>query len=375
MRKNIPLVNLTKMHDFLSTKINLEINKIINSNNFLNHKIINRLENKFAKLNQSKYCVAVSNGTSALSLALEASGIGVGHDVITTTNSFFSTYESIIHVGARPIVIDVNENDLTLDANLIEKYITKKTKAIIPVHIYGKPVDMNKIIKISKKYKLLIIEDCAQSHFAKFNKKFVGNFSLASAYSFYPGKNIGGFGDAGCVVTNNKKVYQKIKSLRDQGRVDKYKHQYVGYNYRIDAIQAAVIHLKLNYIFKWNKHRRDLARIYTQELKKVNDLILFDYTNENIENVFHLFVVSVKKNNLRNSLIDFLKINGISAGIHYPIPIHLQPPVLKKLKRDSFPVMNYYKDKILSLPICPFTSKSDVKYVTSKIIKFFNIKS
>lgn len=375
MKKNIPLVNLKKMHDFLSTKINFEIKKVIKSNNFLNHKIINRLENKFAKLNQSKYCVAVSSGTSALSLALEASGIGTNHEVITTTNSFFSTYESIIHVGARPIVIDVIDNDLTLDANLIERYITKKTRAIIPVHIYGKPVDMNKILKISKKYKLLIIEDCAQSHFAKYNKKFVGNFSSASAYSFYPGKNIGGFGDAGCVVTNNKKVYKKIKSLRDHGRVDKYKHQYIGYNYRIDAIQAAIIHLKLNYIFKWNEHRKDLARIYTQELKKVNDLILFDYTNENIENVFHLFVVSVKKNSLRNSLINFLKINGISAGIHYPIPIHLQPPVLKKLKRDSFPVMNYYKDKILSLPICPFTSKSDVKYVTSIIIKFFNTKS
>ena len=285
----IPLVNLKKMHSFLHKEITKSFIRILNSNNFLNDTSIKKMEKKFALMNKSKYCVAVSSGTTALSLALEASGINRGDEVITTTNSFFSTYESIFHVGAIPIIVDVSENDLNISEIEISKKISKKTKAIVPVHIYGKPCNMNVITEIAKKNNLLIIEDCAQSHFAEYNNIPVGNFSKASAYSFYPGKNLGAMGDAGCIITNDKKVYKKILSLKDHGRVSKYNHQYVGYNYRIDSIQASIIYIKLRYIKKWNKIRNDLALIYINEFKYFAHVKLLDYNPKNIK-MFFIFL-------------------------------------------------------------------------------------
>lgn len=370
MKKSIPLVNLAKMHKSLKSEIDIELKKILDSNNFLGNKIINTMELNYAKKNNSKYCIGVSSGTSALALALEASGVGAGDEVITTTNTFFSTYESIIHTGAKPVVIDVNSSDLNINSNLIEKKINKNTKAIVPVHIYGKPSEMNHIIKIAKKYNLQVIEDCAQSHFARYDSKYVGNFSSAAAFSFYPGKNIGGFGDSGCVITNNKKIYKKILSLRDHGRVSKYKHRYVGYNYRIDAIQAAIINLKLKYIDEWNENRRNLANIYCENLLNIKNIDLLQYSNANIENVFHLFVIVIRNKLQRNKLINYMKRRNINLGIHYPIPIHMQTPV-KKIVNKQFPVMNSYKDKIVSLPLCPFTDLKDIKRVIYETEKFF----
>ena len=365
---NIPIVNLKRMHNDLNFEIKKNISEIIDKNTFLNSPVIEKFEKKFAHMNNSSFCLGVSSGTSALSLALEASGIGFGDEVITSTNTFFSTYESIMHVGAKPVLVDVSEEDLNINIKKIESKITKKTKAIIPVHIYGNPCDMKSINKLSKNNNLLIIEDCAQSHFTKFHSKNVGNFSEVAAFSFYPGKNIGAFGDAGCIVTNKKKIYNKIKKLRNHGRVDKYKHDLVGYNYRMSSINASIINIKLKYIKKWNKIRQSLAKIYLNELTSEKNIKLFDFLKKDCESTFHLFVISVPKN-LRSNLMKYLKSEGIQTGIHYPIPIHLQPAC--KYDNNNFPIMNKYKDKILSLPICPYTSEKEIMYTVKKIKNFF----
>ena len=365
----IPLVNTKRMHDDLKKQINQNIKSIIKSNNFINNPIIETMQDKFAKLNDSKYCVGVSSGTSALSLALETLGIGVNDEVITTTNSFFSTYESIIHVGAKPILSDVKLSDLNIDENLIEKLITKKTKAIIPVHIYGKPCNMLKISQIAKKYKLKVIEDCAQSHFASYDNKYVGNFSDIAAFSFYPGKNLGSFGDAGCIVTNNKSHFKIINKLKNHGRSKKYKHSLIGYNHRINSINASIINLKLNYILEWNEIRNNLSKIYIDEFIQNKYIDLLEYSSDKNKSSMHLFVISVPKR-IRNKLMSYLINNGIQAGIHYPIPMHMQPAV--KISSKSFPNMTLMKDRIISLPLCPYTRKSEIKKVANKVKEFLH---
>lgn len=366
----IPLINLKRMHNDLKPKIDNCISKIVNSNKFINSKDTINFEKKFAKMNNSRFCLGVSNGTSALSLALESLEIGNGDHVITTTNTFFATYESIKHVGAVPILIDVNELNLTLDHTKLESLITNKTKAIIPVHIYGMPCNMKEINKIAKKNNLKVIEDCAQSHFSKIDHNFVGNYSDVAAFSFYPGKNIGAFGDAGCIVTNNKKIYDKIFKLRDHGRSSKYIHKFVGYNHRISSINSSIINIKLDKIFEWNKKRLKLAKIYHTELSNLKSIKTFNFFIEKYHSTFHLYVISVPKNK-RAKLIKFLKLNGIETGIHYPVPLHLQPAVKENFNEHDFPVMNDFKDKILSLPICPYTKEKEVMYTIKKIKNFF----
>jgi len=365
----IPLVNTERMHTDLKNEINVNIKSIIKSNNFINNPIIEKMQNNFARMNESKYCVGVSSGTSALSLALEAVGVGVDDEVITTTNSFFSTYESIVHVGAKPILSDVKLSDLNIDENLIEKLITKKTKAIIPVHIYGRPCNILKINQIARKYKLKVIEDCAQSHFASYDNKYVGNFSDIAAFSFYPGKNLGSFGDAGCIVTNNKSYFKIINKLKNHGRSQKYKHSHIGYNHRINSINASIINLKLKYILEWNEIRNNLSQIYVDELFQTKNIDLLEYSSDKNKSSMHLFVISVPRR-IRNKLMNYLINSRIQAGIHYPIPIHMQPAV--NINSKSFPNMSLMKDKIISLPLCPYTRKSEIKKVANKVKEFLN---
>ncbi len=364
---NIPLVNLDRMHSSIKSDIINEISKIIDSNNFLKHKSIEDMENLFSNINKSKYTIACSSGTTALTLCLKACGIGMGDEVIIPANTFFATAESVFHVNAQPVICDVSEKDLNIDHKKIEKLINKKTKAIIPVHIYGKPSNIDSIAQICNKFNLTLIEDCAQSHFAEHKSIKVGNYGVASAFSFYPGKNLGAMGDAGCVTTNDESLYKEICQLRDHGRSSKYEHNKIGYNYRIDSIQSAIINYKLKYILEWNEKRIDLAKIYNKQLANNNTLKTLDYFNSDQKNIFHLFVVSHKK---RDAIMSKLKDYGISTGIHYPIPLHLQPAILgNKNNNIKLPVIEKYCKEIFSLPICPFTKKEEVDYISSKLLE------
>jgi len=364
---SIPLVNLERMHSQIKSDIINIISEIIDSNNFLKHQAIVDMEDTFSKINQSKYTIGCSSGTTALTLCLKACGIGGGDEVIVTSNTFFATAESIFHVNAKPVFCDVTEEDLNIDSGLIENLINNNTKAIIPVHIYGKPSKLDKISQICKKHNLILIEDCAQSHFAEYNDIKVGNFGIASAFSFYPGKNLGAMGDAGCITTNDANLYRDLIKLRDHGRSSKYEHTAIGYNYRIDSIQSAIINYKLKHILEWNEKRINLAKKYFEYLNGANNLNLFKYFDNNQKNIFHLFVVS---HNNRDQIIKKLQDLGINCGIHYPIPLHQQPAILKLgYTQKKMPVIDKYCKEIFSLPICPYTKDEEVEYVCEKLIK------
>lgn len=342
------------------------IKKVVESCRFIGGDEVTLFEKKFAKFCDKKYCVGVASGTAAIHLALLAYSIGKGDEVITTPYTFIATVEPIIHVGATPVFVDIDPKDHTIDVKKIEKAITKRTKAIIPVHIFGYPCNMDPIIKIAKKHNLKIIEDACQAHGAKYKKKCIP-VSETGIFSFFPAKNLGAMGDAGAVVTNNKKIAEKIAKLRDHGRTTKYEHDIIGFNYRLDAIQAAILRKKLESLRINNILRSLLALKYEEKLSGVVQVIecpKCEYSSP----VFHLFVIKTDK---RDELKAFLKEREIETGIHYPIPLHLQP-ALKFLgyKKGDFPISEDYADKVLSIPLYPeLDNKADI--VIEKILKFF----
>ena len=367
----IPLINLKKQHSFLKNKLNSGFNEILLSNNYLNHDSISEFENKFATMHQCKYAALTSSGTTALTLILLSLKIGEKHEVITTPNTFFSTAESIIHTGAKPVFVDIDKNSLNIDVSKIENMITSKTKAIVPVHIYGNPCKLDDIKKICKKYKLFLIEDCAQSHLSSYKNKMTGSFGTASCFSFYPGKNLGALGDAGIICSNQKKLISKIKKLRNHGRKSKYIHNIVGYNFRPDSIQAKFLSIKLNYLSEWTDERIKKANIYKQNLSKISQ-IKFVEILPNAKHVYHLFVIVLKSKNLRDSLIKFLNNNGVSSLIHYPIPCHKQP-ALRHYNYKKLPISENMSTRILSLPLCQYTSIKNIKRVCYLVKKFLNV--
>lgn len=364
--KKIQLINLKKQYEIAKEGIDLAIKNIIQRGRFIGGPELKEFENEFAKFCGKEYCIGVSSGTTAIHLALLAYGIGMGDEVITVPNTFIATVEPIIHVGAKPVFVDINPKDHTIDVNQIEKVITTRTKAVIPVHLFGYPCDMNKIIKIAKKYKLKIIEDCAQAHGAKYKGKIVP-ISETGIFSFFPSKNLGAFGDAGAVVTDNKAVAKKVAKLKDHGRTSKYKHEFVGFNYRLDTLQAAILNAKLGYVKIENVMRCVSAIKYEHALSDIVDVIPYP-DNKYADPVFHLYVIKTKK---RAKLQQFLAQRGIETGIHYPIPLHLQP-ALKFLgyKKGDFPVTEEYAKKMLSLPLFPELNE-DINKVIKSILLFF----
>lgn len=316
---NIPFANFESMHKEIEDEVQKKFMQIYHKNDFVLGEEVDNFENEFKTFCNTKYCASCGNGLDALVLALKANDIGDGDEVIVPINTFIATALAISYVGAKPVFVDVNTKNFNIDTSLVENHITNKTKAIIPVHLYGTPADMDEIIKISKQYSIKVIEDCAQAHGAIYNGKHVGSFADAAAFSFYPGKNLGALGDAGAVVTNKKHIYEKIIALRNYGSIKKYHHYYKGVNSRLDEIQAAVLRIKLKYLIKWNNERTRVARKYINEIK--NPFITVPNIFENMKQVWHLFVIRSKsRDNLKQHLHDI----GIDTQIHYPIPIHLQ---------------------------------------------------
>jgi dTDP-4-amino-4,6-dideoxygalactose transaminase len=281
-------------------------------------------------------------------------------------NTFIASALTISMVGAIPVLVDMDPDTFNIDVNQIEAKITRKTKAILPVHLYGQPVDMDPIMKIAKKHNLFVIEDACQAHGAKYKGKRAGSIGDVSAFSFYPGKNLGAYGDGGAVTTNDSEIAEKILILRNYGSKVKYHHLVKGYNFRLDTIQAAVLRVKLRHLDTWNDRRREIAAMYTNDLEGV---VKTPRVVDGVESIYHLYVVEVEE---REKLQEFLKEKGVITLIHYPIPIHLQPAYAELgYKRGDFPFTDKSSERILSLPMYAELSNEEIKYITNSIKQFY----
>lgn len=349
---------------YLKKKIDTKVKKILNSNNYILGSEVKIFEERFSKYIGSKFTVGVSSGTDAIILALKAINIKKGDEVITTSHTAFATIAAIVDTGAVPIFVDIKENDFTIDTSKIEKEITNKTKAIIAVHIYGNPVDIDGLKIIKDKYNITLIEDCAQSHGAEFCGKKVGSIGDLACFSFYPTKNLSTFGDGGAVCAKKKKYYKKIRLLREYGWIKKNLSLCNGSNKRLDELHAGILNVKLNYLDKFNNKRILIAKKYLKNIKSKK--IILPEMNIDKKHVFHLFVVKVEKGK-RNLFLKYLKKNKIFAGIHYPLPNHLQKPFLK-YNNSKLLVTEKISKQIVSIPIYPFLNNSEIK----KIIRVIN---
>jgi len=365
---SIPFVDLKAQYQSLKSEIDKAIQNVISDCAFIGGKYVKNFESEFANYCEAKYCIGVGNGTDALFISLKALGIGKEDEVITAANSFIATSEAITATGAKVVFVDCHPDYYTIDTSKIEEKITNKTKAIIPVHLYGQPADMSKINAIAKRYNLFVIEDAAQAHGAKYNNQKVGTFGEIACFSFYPGKNLGAYGDAGAIVTDNEELAKKCRMLSNHGRIEKYNHEFEGYNSRLDGLQAAILSVKLKYLDGWIERRRQIAYLYNRLLQNTN--IITPKELPETRCVYHLYVVRTKK---RTELQKFLKEKGIFTGIHYPIGL----PFLKAYsylnhKPEDFPIIYKYQNEFLSLPIYPELTISQQKFIIEKIIIFIN---
>ncbi|HXZ95168.1 MAG TPA: DegT/DnrJ/EryC1/StrS family aminotransferase [Dehalococcoidia bacterium] len=370
--KTIPLVNLKKQYASIKREVNERIDRVLESSNFILGAEVEGFEKEFAAFCRAEYAVGVSSGTNALSLALSALDVKQGDEVITAPNTFVATAAAISHVGARPVFVDANPDTYNMDLPQLEKTITERTRAIIPVHLYGHPADMDAVLQIARKHNLKVIEDACQAHGAEYRGQRVGTLGVISAFSFYPGKNLGAYGDAGAVVTNNRELAERVRLLRNHGSPKKYYHEIIGYNARFDEIQAAILRVKLRHLDSWNAKRRASADIYQRYLKDMADkeLVVTPKEMDWAKHVYHLFVIQVDEQ-VRDKLIEHLNARGIGAQIHYPIPIHLQKAYEHLgYKEGDFPVAEHAAKRIVSLPMFPELESQEIEYIAQEIESF-----
>ena len=364
---NIPFVDLKVQYQSIKKEIDEAIQSVIENTAFIKGKYVQQFEEDYAEAYGVKHVVSCGNGTDALYITLKAMDIGPGDEVITTAHSWISTSETITQAGANVVFVDIDKDYYTIDTNLIEEKITKKTKVIIPVHIYGQPVNMTEIMRIANKYNLKVIEDCAQAHFAEWDNKYVGTIGDAGTFSFFPGKNLGAYGDAGCIVTNNDALAEKMRMFANHGALIKHEHHIEGINSRLDGLQAAILSVKLKYISQWTALRIDRAAYYGTMLNGHSDIIT-PKIHSSSKHVFHLYVVQVKN---RDKLQHHLKNNGIASAIHYPVPL----PFMKayeylEYSSDDLPNIYAAHQKILSLPMFPELSDNQIEYIVDIINDF-----
>lgn len=346
MTNKIPLVGLFDQYQNIKSEIDTAIQEIINSSAFVGGEAVRSFEKDFAAYCEAKACVGVGNGTDALYLTLRALGVGPGDEVITVAHTFIATSEAIAMTGALPIFIDVLDDTMLMDPSKIEAAITPRTKAIIPVHLYGQSCDMDAIMEIARKHGLKVVEDAAQAHGGRWRGQRVGSIGDAATFSFYPGKNLGAFGDAGAVVSQDEDLMEHVRMLANHGRLEKYTHKMEGVNSRLDGMQAAILRVKLRYLDEWNSKRRQIADVYREQLTAPG--IVLPVVHENAEPVWHLFVIRVAE---RERLQSLLKQEGIATGIHYPIPLHLQPAYEDRRSTYQLPATERAALEVLSLPM------------------------
>ena len=364
----IPFVDLKAQYKSIKNEIDNAIKNVIDDCSFIKGEHVEKFESNFAKINNVKHCISCANGTDAIYITLKSLGIGIGDEVITVANTWISTAETISQTGAKPVFVDINKDFYTIDVKKIEEKITKKTKAIIPVHLYGQSCDMDALKKISEAYGLYLVEDCAQAHLSKWKSKNVGSYGVAGTFSFFPGKNLGAYGDAGAIITNDDDFAVRLRMFANHGALIKHKHLIEGVNSRLDGIQAAILNVKLKYIKEWTKSRLSNAKYYNKLfLKNIN--IHEPQTNIFSDHVFHLYVIRV---NRRDNLADKLTKSGVGCSIHYPTPL----PYLKAYSylghnEKDFPIALEYSKQILSLPMYPELSKDNIENVVRLIDSFY----
>ncbi len=367
--KIIPLVDLNAGFIPIKKEIMSAIEKVFDGMNLYLGPNVSALEEEFASYCGTKYAVGVGSGTEAIHLALRACGVKEGDEVITVPNTFFATAEAIVHAGACPVFVDIDPVTYTMDISMIEKRINSKTKAIIPVHMYGQSADMSPIMEVSRKYGISVIEDACQAHGAEYYGKRCGSIGDAGCFSFYFTKNLGAYGEGGMVVTNNPDIAEKVRLYRNHGHTSKYEHSVVGYNSRLDEIQAAILRIRLRYLDRYNDARRTIADKYNKLL--TNTPLSLPVEIEGRRHVYHLYVIKYKE---RDLLQRYLNDKGISTGIHYKNPVHLQHAFeFLGYKKGDFPATESACNEILSLPIYPELGDEDMQYIGERIKEFFNI--
>lgn len=359
----IPLVDLHAQYLTIQNEIEEAFARVIKNSAFIGGDDLRQFEKEFSDYCEVKACVGVGNGTDALYLALRALGIGAGDEVITVAHTFIATAETISLTGARPIFVDVREDTMVMDADRLEAAITPRTRAIVPVHLYGQPCDMDRIIEIARRHRLKVVEDAAQAHGARWRGRRAGTFGDAACFSFFPGKNLGAYGDGGAVVSQDETLIQRIRKLANHGRLDKYIHESEGVNSRLDGLNAAVLRVKLRHLDDWNTARRRHAAQYVQLLSGSADLPAVD---SRAEPVWHLFVIRVPE---RDRMLAALQQQGIAAGIHYPIPLHRQPAYEHlKIAEGALPITERLAANIISLPLYPEMTPDQITAVSRAVI-------
>jgi len=363
----VPFVDLHRQYEALKPKIDAAIASVISRSAYINGPEVDDFQRWFASFCGVRHAVGVSSGTRAIELVLRGLKIGSGDEVITSANTFIATAAAITAAGARPVLVDVDESSGNIDPNLVERAVTARTKAIIPVHLYGRPSAMREILDIATRKNLAVVEDAAQAHGAKYRGARTGSLGTAGCFSFYPTKNLGAFGDAGIVTTNDEALAARIALLRDHGRVSKYEHDLVGYTARLDNLQAAVLRVQADMLDEWNARRRQAATWYEQALPPSMSHPKDDPQNES---VYHLFVVRVPK---RDEFRAHLDARGIATAVHYPVPVHLQPAYRELgYSVGDFPVTERLTREIVSLPMHPFLQQADVQHVASAAAEFLS---
>jgi dTDP-4-amino-4,6-dideoxygalactose transaminase len=363
---NVPFVDLKAQYRTIETDVNAAIADVLQRADFILGREVDKFEEEFADYCQAAYCVGVDSGYSALELILRAYEIGPGDEVITAANTFVATALAISNTGARPVLVDMDPQTYNLDPSKLEAAITPATRAIMPVHLYGQPADMEPILAVAKRHRLLVIEDSAQGHGATYHGRSTGSLGDAAGFSFYPGKNLGAYGDGGAVVTNDPLVADRVRLLRNLGQRAKYDHQIKGYNRRLDTVQAAVLRVKLPHLDSWNEGRRRAAAEYDRLLADLP--VITPRLLPGVESVYHLYLIRVRD---RDRLMNHLKQAGVATGIHYPVPIHLQAAYRDLgYQRGDFPITEALADEILSLPMYAELSNGAITYVVDVIADY-----
>jgi len=360
----VPFVDLQVQYLSIKNEIDQAIGNVINDSAFVGGKYVKQFEEEFATFCTAKYCVGVGNGTDALFIVLRSLGVGKGDEVITAANSFIATSEAIAMADAKVVFVDCDPRTYNIDLRKIPLAITPRTKAIIPVHLYGQPADLATLQTIAKEHGLFMVEDAAQAHGAEFEGKRVGSFGDVACFSFYPGKNLGAYGDGGAIVTNNEELAMKCRMIGNHGRVEKYDHEFEGVNSRLDGLQAAILSVKLKHLEDWITKRQEIASIYDNLLR--DSEVITPARGAGVKHVYHLYVVRVLR---RDTIQAALKERGISTGIHYPIALpNLNAYQYLGHKAEDFPVATQYSKEILSLPIYPELSRAQIEYVCNQLL-------
>ena len=358
----IPLCDLKAQYDSIQNEIDDAMSSVISKTNFIQGEEVRLLEREFAGFSGAGFGVAMASGTDALHMALLAMGVGTGDEVITSPHTFTATVEAVYYCGARPVFVDIDPRTYNIDPEKIEAAITDRTKVIMPVHLYGQSADMDPIMEIAERHGLKVLEDACQAHGAEYKGRRVGSIGAAAAFSFYPGKNLGAYGDAGMIVTNDEQLAQWCAMMNDHGRTEKYTHVYVGYAKRMDTLQAAILRAKLAHLEDWNAARREQAAAYNQMLAGVVET---PFEPEWSRAVYHQYVIRVPN---RDEVINRLRESGVGAQIHYPIPLHLQPAYAELgYSRGDFPESEQAAESILSLPIYPEMTDAQREYVVKQL--------